>query len=117
MNGELVKAIKKKYPKVKIIGASKLQSVEKIKTLFNAGVDAFGENYAQEFLEKKEKLPGIKWHFIGPLQTNKIKLIVGEVDVIHTRAVERIASRVAEGVEGRRGETGRVEPVLDRAVR
>lgn len=69
--------------RVKIIGASKHQSAEKIQFLSDK-IFAFAENYVQEFLMKKKYVTNINWHFIGPLQTNKIKNIVGEVDLIQS---------------------------------
>ncbi|NLB82512.1 MAG: YggS family pyridoxal phosphate-dependent enzyme, partial [Clostridiaceae bacterium] len=48
-----------------------------------SGLDNYGENRAQDFLKKQIALPGFKWHFIGHLQTNKVKLIVNKVCLIH----------------------------------
>lgn len=65
----------RKVEEIKILGASKKQSPEKIRILYNFGIKIFGENYVQE-AEKKQKelsdLP-IEWHFIGRLQRNKVK--------------------------------------------
>jgi len=69
---------------VKILGVTKTVGVEKIKEANVAGVEAFGENKVQEFLEKYEKLPDLEWHFIGHLQTNKINKILGKVTLIHS---------------------------------
>lgn len=71
---------------IRLVAVSKKQSVEKIKSMFDLGQRAFGENYVQEFLEKKEilKNKNIEWHLIGPLQTNKVSKIIGEVDLIHS---------------------------------
>lgn len=96
----LNKILKKIGPKVKIIGASKFQPVEKIKFLNGKGVYAFAENYVQEFLKKKEQLTNVNWHFIGPLQSNKIKNIVGEVELIQSvgrlKEAEEISKRAIE---------------------
>ncbi|ABB15205.1 MULTISPECIES: YggS family pyridoxal phosphate-dependent enzyme [Carboxydothermus] len=70
--------------KVKILGVTKTVDVERIKEASKAGVEAFGENKVQEFLEKYEKLPNLEWHFIGHLQTNKINKILGKVVLIHS---------------------------------
>ncbi|GAV25724.1 YggS family pyridoxal phosphate enzyme [Carboxydothermus islandicus] len=70
--------------KVKILGVTKTVDVERIKEASKAGVEAFGENKVQEFLEKYEKLPHLEWHFIGHLQTNKINKILGKVVLIHS---------------------------------
>jgi pyridoxal phosphate enzyme (YggS family) len=68
----------------RLVAVSKLQAVEKIKELFEAGHPDFGENYVQELCEKREQLPAtIHWHFIGHLQTNKVKLIIPFASLIH----------------------------------
>ncbi len=60
----------------RLVAVSKTKSVEDILTLYKAGQRNFGENYVQELLTKKELLPDdIEWHFIGHLQTNKVKMI------------------------------------------
>lgn len=65
---------------VTLIAVSKGQSVEKMKEAIDAGLKCFGENYVQEFLEKWNELPkDIQWHFIGHLQTNKVKYIIDKV--------------------------------------
>jgi len=69
---------------VKILGVTKTVSVDRIKQAKLAGVEAFGENKVQEFLEKYEQLPDVEWHFIGHLQTNKINKILGKVALIHS---------------------------------
>lgn len=67
-----------------LIAVSKTKSVEDIQLAYNAGQRSFGENYVQEMLEKYNALPkDIKWHFIGHLQTNKIKVIAPFVSMIH----------------------------------
>jgi pyridoxal phosphate enzyme (YggS family) len=58
-----------------------------IREAFAAGQRDFGENYAQEWREKADalaELDGIRWHFIGGLQTNKVKYLAGRVAAIHT---------------------------------
>lgn len=69
-----------------VVGVSKLQPEAKIKEALTLGITDFGENYVQEFTEKMETLQSekINWHFIGALQTNKAKFIVGKVKLIHT---------------------------------
>lgn len=70
---------------VKLIAVSKFQSVEKIRVAYEAGHRDFAENYVQEMIEKHEQLPkDIRWHFIGHLQTNKVKYIVPFVHLIHS---------------------------------
>jgi len=70
---------------VKLIAVSKNQSIEKISEAYNAGHKIFGENKAQELISKHSLLPSdIEWHFIGHLQTNKVKYIVPLVKLIHS---------------------------------
>src|SRR4030095_15202341 len=70
--------------KITLIAVSKTKPVEDILELYNLGHRDFGENYVQELTEKAEKLPtDIRWHFIGHLQTNKVKSIVPFIYLIH----------------------------------
>lgn len=81
----------------KIIAVSKLQSIEKIKEAFHAGLSEFGENYMQEAKNKQnslQDLPEIKWHFIGRIQSNKIRDIVGCFDLIHSVDSEKLIQSI-----------------------
>lgn len=70
--------------KITLVAVSKTKPVEDILELYELGHRDFGENYVQELVEKAEQLPkDIRWHFIGHLQTNKVKLIVPFVYLIH----------------------------------
>jgi len=72
-------------PHVQLIAVSKTQPVKDIKTLYNYGHRCFGENKAQELKEKHLQLSSdIAWHFIGHLQSNKIKYIAPFVSLIHS---------------------------------
>ncbi len=67
-----------------LVAVSKTKPVSNIEALYKLGQRDFGENYVQEFIEKVPQLPkDIKWHFIGHLQTNKVKYIVPHVHLIH----------------------------------
>ena len=71
--------------KVKIVVVSKTRLEKEILDIYKKGQRNFGENKVQEILEKYEKLPkDIKWHFIGHLQTNKVKYIVPFISLIHS---------------------------------
>jgi pyridoxal phosphate enzyme (YggS family) len=78
----------KRDPKtVKLVAVSKTKPPEAIREAYAAGQRAFGENYAQELESKAAALADltdIEWHFIGPLQTNKAKIIAKVAHVIHT---------------------------------
>ena len=72
-------------PNQKLIAVSKGQDVEKIKLLYDKGHRDFGENFLQELKEKKGILPDdINWHFLGNIQSNKIKDIVACSNLIHS---------------------------------
>jgi pyridoxal phosphate enzyme (YggS family) len=70
---------------VTLVAVSKLQPVESISRLYSYGHRDFGENYVQELIEKQLLLPSdINWHFIGHLQSNKIKYIVPFIHLIQS---------------------------------
>lgn len=67
-----------------LVAVSKTKPVEEIKQVYDAGHKIFGENYVQELSDKHEQFPeDTEWHFIGHLQTNKIKYIANFVSLIH----------------------------------
>jgi PLP dependent protein len=69
---------------VVLVAVSKTKPSADIVELYNLGHRDFGENYVQELVEKAEELPkDIRWHFIGHLQTNKVKFIIPLVQLIH----------------------------------
>lgn len=70
---------------IKLIAVSKLKPIEDIHVAYNSGHRYFGENKAMEIKAKWEALPkDIEWHFIGHLQTNKVKYIAPFVHLIHS---------------------------------
>ena len=70
---------------VTLVAVSKTKPVSDIQEAYDAGHRTFGENYPQEMRDKHEVLPqDIQWHFIGHLQTNKIKYIIPFVTLIHS---------------------------------
>jgi pyridoxal phosphate enzyme (YggS family) len=88
--------------KVCIIAASKRQEISIIQKAIGFEINNFGENYAQELEQKQNELNNQKliWHFIGPLQKNKVKKVVGKVEYIHSvhkvKLVEEISKRAQE---------------------
>ena len=69
---------------VELVAVSKIQPVQSIQALYDFGHRDFGENYVQELVEKAERLPkDIRWHFIGHLQTNKVKYIAPFIYLVH----------------------------------
>ncbi|HEY9341635.1 MAG TPA: YggS family pyridoxal phosphate-dependent enzyme [Hanamia sp.] len=80
---------------VTLIAVSKIQSVERILQLYHKGQRDFGENYVQELIEKHEQLPkDIRWHFIGHLQSNKVKFITPFVSLIHGVDSEKLLKEI-----------------------
>jgi len=70
---------------VTLVAVSKTKSVEEIKELYDLGQKDFGENYVQELTEKQSQLPkDIRWHFIGHLQSNKVKQIASFIHLIQS---------------------------------
>ncbi len=75
----------RKREDVTLIAVGKTKPVEMIRELMEIGVRDFGENKAQELKEKSEQIPEpLHWHFIGNLQTNKVKYVVGRAFLIHS---------------------------------
>lgn len=87
---------------IQLIAVSKTKPVEQIMEAINAGQLAFGENYVQEGIEKiqyfKKNMPNndLIWHFIGPLQSNKSKLVAEHFDWMHTIDRFKIAQRLSD---------------------
>jgi len=71
---------------VTLVAASKMNSAENVRAAFDAGIKVFGENRVQEMLEKNAlgAYEGVPLHFIGHLQKNKVKFVVGTVALIHS---------------------------------
>jgi len=86
---------------VRLLAVSKGQPAEKIRSLRRAGATLFGENYVQEFLEKHEELrdDDIRWHFIGHLQSNKVKYIIDKVECIHSVDSVKLAEEIQRQAE------------------
>ena len=81
--------------KVTLVAATKMQTAEAINTAIFAGVDAVAENKAQEFRDKNALIDECPRHFIGHLQTNKLKYIIGKVELIHSCDRDELALEIA----------------------
>lgn len=83
---------------IKLLVVSKSQSVKNIEEAYDAGQRLFGENYLQEALEKIQQInkPKIEWHFIGPIQSNKCKLIAENFSWVQSIDRIKVASRINE---------------------
>lgn len=85
---------------VRLLAVSKTKSVAEISTAFEAGQSAFGENYVQEGVDKIQYFQAqglqLEWHFIGPLQSNKTRLVAEHFDWMQTLERAKIADRLNE---------------------
>ena len=81
---------------ITLVAVSKRKNNELIEFALDCGVKDFGENYAQEMKEKSETINSdqIIWHFIGPIQTNKIKIITQHADWVHTLDREKVIKKL-----------------------
>lgn len=80
---------------VTLVAVSKTKPVEMIIESYNIGQRDFGENKVQELISKKESLPSdIRWHFIGKLQTNKVKYLVNNVYLIHSLSSIKLLEKI-----------------------
>ncbi|KAF0153592.1 MAG: pyridoxal phosphate enzyme YggS family [Ignavibacteria bacterium] len=94
---------------IKLIAVSKTQPTELIKETLNCGVIHLGENKAKELRDKAEILTGdFVWHFIGHLQTNKVKYVINEAEFIHS--VDSI--KLAEEINSKAEKLGKKQKVL-----
>src|SRR5579862_3582100 len=73
---------------VRLLAVSKKMPADDVRAALAAGQRAFGENYAQELRDKRAALAQDptppEWHYIGPLQSNKVKYVAGQVALVHT---------------------------------
>ena len=84
----------KRSDKVRIMAVTKTVAPEKINFAVGLGIDLLGENRVQEFLDKRENYASAEVHFIGGLQTNKVKYIIDKVSMIHSVDSMRLAEEI-----------------------
>lgn len=94
--------------KVRIMAVTKTVAADKINFAVGLGIDLLGENRVQEFLDKRESYAPAEVHFIGGLQTNKVKYIIDKVSMIHS--VDSL--KLAEEIDRRAGQSGRIMDIL-----
>ncbi len=90
-------------PGVTLVAVSKAQPAEAIREAYAAGQRHFGENYVQEWRDKAAALadlPDLAWHFVGGLQTNKVKYLVGRVALVHAVDREELGREIARRSAG-----------------
>ena len=80
---------------VTLLAISKTVPAERVREAMLAGHTLFGENYAQELRDKAREVAGARWHFVGPLQRNKVKYVVGVAELIHSVDSPALAEEIA----------------------
>lgn len=107
---EKINKIKKTLPAgVRLVAVSKYHPASLIQEAYDAGQRIFGESHVQELVAKHDALPkDIEWHFIGHLQTNKVKYIAPFVSLIHAVDSERLLIEIDKQAK----RSGRTIPVL-----
>ena len=98
---EIISEIKQTLPPyVKLVAVSKFHPASMIEDAYTGGHRLFGENHVQELLQKHEVLPkDIEWHFIGHLQTNKVKYIASYVHLIHAVDTHKLLVEINKQAE------------------
>ena len=107
---ERISEIKRTLPEgVRLVAVSKYHPASMIQEAYNGGQRIFGESHVQELMQKQEVLPkDIEWHFIGHLQTNKVKYIAPFISLIHAVDSEHLLKEIDKQAK----KCGRVIPVL-----
>ena len=108
---EQIIAIKQELPpEVKLVAVSKFHPAEAIREAYAAGQRCFGENRPQEFAAKVEALKDLdlEWHFIGHLQTNKLKMVLPYADLVQSVDSQHLLDAVQDWGKA----NGKVIPVL-----
>ncbi|WP_127132194.1 YggS family pyridoxal phosphate-dependent enzyme [Pseudoflavitalea rhizosphaerae] len=111
VNTEAYKKLKEELDQkgVTLVAVSKIKPVSDIKKLYDLGQRDFGENYVQELVEKQPQLPAdMRWHFIGHLQSNKVKYIAPFVYLIHGVDSQKLLKEINKQA----AKLNRVIPVL-----
>ncbi|MCX6171015.1 MAG: YggS family pyridoxal phosphate-dependent enzyme [Ignavibacteriales bacterium] len=94
---------------IKLIAVSKTQPAEVISEVLNSGIKELGENKALELRDKSELIKGdFRWHFIGHLQTNKVKYVINSADYIH--AIDSI--KLADEINRKAGQINKKQKIL-----
>jgi hypothetical protein len=99
---EQVLQVQAKLTGQKIIAATKTVGCDEIRILTNAGVWDIGENRVADLIRKQDQLKDlpIRWHFIGSLQSNKVKLVINRIDALHSLDRRSLAEEIQKYREG-----------------
>lgn len=85
---------------VRLVAVSKFHPVEKLMEAYSAGQRIFGESRVQELVQKAQAMPAdVQWHFIGHLQTNKVRALLPHVSLIHSVDSERLLDCIDKEAE------------------
>ncbi len=84
---------------ITLLGVTKTIDIKRINILKSLGISNFGENKAQELLAKYNEIDNCNWHFIGNLQTNKVKQIIDKVSLIHSVDTLKLANEINKRAE------------------
>ena len=99
-------------PSARLVAVSKFHPASYVEMAYEAGQRIFGESRVQELVDKWERLhqsyPDIVWHFIGPLQTNKVKYIAPFISMIESVTSERLLAEICRQAQ----RVGRTIPIL-----
>lgn len=93
---------------ITLVAVSKMVDDTTVRQAYDLGIRDFGENRVQEFNRKRHQLPQARWHYIGRLQTNKVKEVVGRAYLIHS--LDRWA--LAQEIDRRAQQSGIQVPAL-----
>ena len=98
---ERINSIKQSLPEgVRLVAVSKYHPIEMIQEAYDGGQRIFGESHVQELVQKYEALPkDIEWHFIGHLQTNKVKYLAPYVSLIHAVDSKKLLREINKQAE------------------
>ena len=99
--------------KVTLVAATKTRTAQEINEAIEAGITDIGENKVQEFRDKFDFVRGGNRHFIGHLQTNKVKYLIGKTYLIHSLDRDELAEELAKRSKD---ETERHQKILEAAV-
>ncbi|MFW6285149.1 MAG: YggS family pyridoxal phosphate-dependent enzyme [Bacillota bacterium] len=96
MNRPLIRKLQSRYPGVRIVMASKYLEAHEFEPYIRIGIHDFGESRAEAFIRKHEALKNesIRWHFLGTLQSKKVKKMINQIDVLHSLDHMRLAKEI-----------------------
>lgn len=99
--GEAAVIARRSLSEIRLVGVSKHKPASLIREFRRAGLTDIGESYVQEFVDKNEELrdEAIEWHFIGHLQSNKVKYIIDKVRWIHSVDSVKLAEEIQKQAE------------------